>query len=146
MPVPISSCSYLGPSYLPKPTRLQILQLPTPPYSPSNSRAHCVEYRIYRGLHCLVINTLAGAEALGIVALAFHSAKKDTTLFPPQGQTLPHDCHLLARFLLLPQPGSGISRQLPNHPCGPLVALSGRTSKSQLCSNPEPPPSFSQLL
>lgn len=30
MPVPIGSCSYLGPSYLPKPTRFRILQLPPP--------------------------------------------------------------------------------------------------------------------
>lgn len=95
--------------------------------------------QICRGLRCLVTKPLAGAEALSTIALAFHSAKKGTTLFPPQGETLPHDCHLLAQVL----PGSGISRQLPNHPCGPLVALSGRTSKSQLHSNQSRP--FSQL-
>lgn len=63
----------------------------------------------------MVINTL--------VALASPSAKKDTTLFFPQGETLPHGCDQLAQFL----PRSGISRQLPGHRCGPLVALSGIT-------------------
>lgn len=53
-----------------------------------------VEYRIYRDPHCLVINTLAGAEAPSTVASAFCSAKKGTTLIPPQGGTLlPHDFH-----------------------------------------------------
>lgn len=91
-----------------------------------------MECRVYRGLHCLAINSLAAPST---VASAFPSAKKGTTLFPPQGETLPHDCHPLAQFL----PCSGISRQLPGHPCGPLVALSGRTSKSQLCSNQSHP-------
>lgn len=59
------------------------------------------------------------------------SQERHYSLFPPQGETLPHDCHHLAQFL----PCSGISRQLPGHQCGPLVALSGRTLKSRLCSN-----------
>lgn len=139
MPVPISSCSYLGPSYLPKPTRLGILQPPKPPTAIKLQSSRSVEHRIHRGLHCLVINTLAGAEARSAIALAFHSAKKGTTLLPPQGETLPHDCHLLAQFL----PGSGPHRQLPSHPRGPLVALSGRTLKSQLRSKWSHP--FSQL-
>lgn len=132
MPVPISSRSYLGPSYLPKPTRPEVCSHLCTFMAIKLQSLLSTECRVYRGRHCLAITSLA---ARSTVASAFPSAKKGTTPFPPQGETLPHDCHPLAQFL----PCSGISRQLPGHPCGPLVALSGRTSKSQLCNNQSHP-------
>lgn len=100
MPVPISSCSYLGPAYLPKPTRPEICSHPHP-VAIKLLHLPPMEYGIRGGLCCLAIRTLAAPSTL---ALALPSDKKGTTLFPPQGETLPHDCHRLAQFL----PYSGI--------------------------------------
>lgn len=84
-----------------------------------------VECRICRGLHWLE----QGPPVLWF--WPFLQPRKALPSFP-QGETLPHDCHQLAQFL----PCSGISRQLPGHWCGPLVALSGITGKSQLATIP----------
>lgn len=140
MPVPISSCSYLGPSHLPKPTRLRILQPPTAPTAIQLQSSVSMEYLTHRAATAQLSNPSWG-RGPWYCSLALDSAKKGTTLLLPQGETLPYDCHLLAQFL----PGSGVSRQLPSHPHGPLVVLSRRTWPSltapQQPGPPTPPPS-----
>lgn len=58
MPVPISSCSYLGPSYLPKPTRPEICSHPHPvtiklQHLPSMERRICGGLRRWPSAPCL---------------------------------------------------------------------------------------------
>lgn len=83
-----------------------------------------MECRICRGLHCLAINTLAAPST---VASAFPSAKKALPSFLPKER---HSLMTVTRW--------HNSCPAQGHPCGPLVALSGRTSKSQLCSYQSP--------
>lgn len=76
-----------------------------------------MECRICRGLRCLAINTLAAPSP---AASAFPSAQKALPSF------LPKERHSLKTVTLWHN-----SCPAQGHPCGPLVALSGRTSKSQ---------------
>jgi len=114
------------------------------PRSHQTQSSLSVEYRIYRGLHCLVIKILARAQALSTVALAFCSAKKGTTLFPPQGETLPQD-----RPSLVGTVSAGLRHQQTTAqppmwpPCDPLRKNSEVTAPKL----PEPPtPSPSSAL
>lgn len=80
MLVPITSCSYLGPSCLPKPTRPEICSHLHPVAIKLQSLLS-TECGICRGLHCLAINTLAAPST---VALAFPSDKKALPSFLPK--------------------------------------------------------------
>nr|KAF6382483.1 hypothetical protein mPipKuh1_008849 [Pipistrellus kuhlii] len=114
MLVPITSCSCLGPSCLPKPARPAICGHLHP--TALKLRARC-PWSVGSAEAPAAGPSHPGCPQDCSSGLSF--SQIGTAFFPPQGEALPWHNSCPAR----------------GRPCGPLVALSGRTQKSHLCSS-----------